>query len=130
MSKSKSPQPQTPQTPSADDQVAASQGQGAQVGEGDQVQGTQTDQQTQGDKDTATDTGPVYPRRVAVTNNTPIPLYLSEARVSLAANFHAPRNTADVVYQTPDAFAREQANVAAIAGVHGFSDPLLVKDAE
>ena len=125
MSKNKSPQPQTP---SADDQATAPQGQGAQVGEGDQVQGTQTDQQTQGDKDTAT--GPVYPRRVAVTNNTPIPLYLSEARVSLAANFHAPRNTADVVYQTPDAFAREQANVAAIAGVHGFSDPLLVKDAE
>ena len=127
MSKNKS---QQPQTPSADDQAAASQVQGGQAGEGDQVQGTQTDQQTQGDKDTATDTGPVYPRRVQVTNNTPIPMYLSEARVSLAANFHAPSNTAVVVDQTPDAFAREQANVAAIARVHGFTDPLLVEDAE
>lgn len=72
--------------------------------------------------------GPAYPRKVVVTNNTPIPLYLGEARVHLPANFTG-ANTATVVYQTPDSFAREQANVDAIARVHDFTAPLLVEDA-
>lgn len=89
-----------------------------------------SDDQTQVGAGEGKTTGPAYPRTVRVTNNTPIPLYLTEARAHLAANFHAPRNTATVVYQAPDAFAREQANVAAIARAHGFTDPLLVEDAE
>lgn len=69
-----------------------------------------------------------YPWTGKATNNTPIPLYLSEAGVHLAANYHAPANAAEVTYQSADHFAREMANVDAIASVHGFENALILSD--
>lgn len=69
-----------------------------------------------------------YPWTGKAVNNTPIPLYLSEAGVHLAANYHAPANAAEVTYQSADHFAREMANVDAIASVHGFDNPLILSD--
>jgi hypothetical protein len=69
-----------------------------------------------------------YPRTLTATNNTPIPIYLSEAGVCLAANYHKPANAAVVTYQSADHFNREMANIEAIASVHGFSDPLIFSD--
>lgn len=69
-----------------------------------------------------------YPWTGRAVNNTPIPIYLSEAGVSLAANYHAPANEAEVTYQSADHFAREMANVHAIESVHGFDEALILSD--
>ncbi len=69
-----------------------------------------------------------YPWTGKAVNNTPIAIYLSEAGVHLAANYHAPANEAEVTYQSADHFAREMANVDAIASVHGFENPLILSE--
>lgn len=69
-----------------------------------------------------------YPWTGKAVNNTPIPIYLSEAGVHLAANYHAPANEAEVTYQSADHFAREMANVDAIASVHGFDNALILSE--
>ena len=56
-----------------------------------------------------------YPWTGKAVNNTPIPLYLSEAGVHLAANYHAPANAAEVTYQSADHFAREMMRALAQA---------------
>jgi hypothetical protein len=69
-----------------------------------------------------------YPWTGKAVNNTPIPIYLSEAGVTLSANFYTPANEAEVTYQSADHFAREMANVDAIASVHGFENALILSD--
>ena len=69
-----------------------------------------------------------YPWTGKAVNNTPISLYLTEAGVHLAANYHAPANEAEVTYQSADHLAREMANVHAIESVHGFDDALILSD--
>lgn len=69
-----------------------------------------------------------YPWTGNATNNTPISLYLSEAKVHLAPNYSAPANAAVVTYQSADHFAREMANVDAIGSVHGFENPLILSE--
>jgi len=69
-----------------------------------------------------------YPRTIHVQNNTPIPIYLSEAGKQLAANYSKAENHAVVTYQTADHFAREMANIDAIASVHGFTEPLVFSE--
>jgi hypothetical protein len=76
------------------------------------------------------DAATTYPRTVKVLNNTPIPIYLSEVGRHLAANYEAPNNAAVVTYQTADQFAREMANIEAIASVHGFEEPLVFSEPE
>lgn len=67
-----------------------------------------------------------WPRQFKVTNNTPVPMHLSEAGVFLTANYQAPGNTAVVTYTSQDALTRELANAQAIGKAHNFSDEVLL----
>lgn len=71
-----------------------------------------------------------WPRTFKVTNNTPIPVYLSEAGVNLPPNYMAPANTATVVFQSNDALTREKSNADATGKAHGFTDVLIVEAAD
>lgn len=74
-------------------------------------------------------TAAAWPRQFKVTNNTPIPLHLSEVGVMLPANFNAPLNAATVSFVSEDALTREKTNADAIGRAHGFSDVLIIEEA-
>jgi hypothetical protein len=71
-----------------------------------------------------------WPRRFEVTNNTPIDLHLTEAGVTLPANYLAPQNTAIVTFASEDALTREKTNAEAIGQIHGFVDVLIINAAD